>query len=75
VKLDNSERILEALKKEGVPCELIVMQGAGHGFPGKQGKDASEALLEWFDKHLAKPADVESKANESETREKAAAAQ
>jgi acetyl esterase/lipase len=55
VKLDNSERILEAFKKEGVPCELVVMVGAGHGFGGKQGKDASEALVKWFDKYLAKP--------------------
>ena len=54
VKLDNSERILEAFKKEGVPCELIVIEGAGHGFGGENGKRASEALLKWFDKYLAK---------------------
>jgi acetyl esterase/lipase len=58
VKLDNSERILEAFKKEGVPCDLIVIKGAGHGFAGKDGKRASKALVEWFDKYLAKPAEA-----------------
>lgn len=57
VKLDNSERILEAFKRDGVACELIVMKGAGHGFPGEQGKEAANALVKWFDKYLAKPAD------------------
>ena len=54
VKLDNSERILDAFKKDGVACELIVINGAGHGFAGDQGKRASEALIKWFDKYLAK---------------------
>ena len=36
MKLDNSERILAEFKKEKVPCELIVIEGAGHGFPGEQ---------------------------------------
>ncbi|HEX3601716.1 MAG TPA: alpha/beta hydrolase [Lacipirellulaceae bacterium] len=54
VKIDNSEKIKAALLKEGVPCELIVMHGAGHGFGGEQGKEASEALIKWFDKYLAK---------------------
>ena len=31
-------------------------EGAGHGFAGEQGKQASEALIKWFDKYLAKPA-------------------
>jgi acetyl esterase/lipase len=53
VKLDNSERILEAFKKEKVPCELIVIEGAGHGFAGIDGERAETALVEWFDKHLA----------------------
>jgi acetyl esterase/lipase len=57
VKLKNSEDIEAALKKEDVPCDLIVMKGAGHGFGGEQGKEASEALVKWFDKYLARPAD------------------
>jgi dipeptidyl aminopeptidase/acylaminoacyl peptidase len=54
VKLDNSERIETALKKEGVACKLIVMPGAGHGFGSEQGQQASEALIQWFDNHLGK---------------------
>jgi acetyl esterase/lipase len=56
VKLDNSERILAAFKKEKVPCDLIVMKGAGHGFAGEQGEQAGKALIAWFDKYLSKDA-------------------
>jgi acetyl esterase/lipase len=56
VKLDNSERILAAFQKAKVPCELKVIKGAGHGFIGEQGVEASTALIAWFDKYLAKPA-------------------
>jgi len=54
VKLDNSQRILEAFKKEGVPADLIVIEGAAHGFGGENGKRASDALVAWFEKYLAK---------------------
>ena len=57
VKLDNSERILAAFEKEKVPCELIVIKGAGHGFGAADGQRASKALVDWFDKHLAASAD------------------
>ena len=53
VKLDNSERILAEFQKQKVPCDLLVIQGAGHGFGGDDGRRASRALLEWFDKYLA----------------------
>ena len=58
VKLDNSERILEAFQEDNVPCDVIVIEGAGHGFPGEMGARASRALIEWFDKHLA-PTDAQ----------------
>lgn len=54
VKLDNSERILKKFEEEQVPAEMIVIEGAGHGFPGEQGTRAGNALIEWFDKYLAK---------------------
>jgi acetyl esterase/lipase len=54
VKLDNSERILAKFQEQKVPCELIVIEGAGHHFDGENGKRASTALVDWFDKHLAK---------------------
>ncbi len=52
VKLDNSERILAAFKKEKVPCDLLVVKGAGHGFGGEQATQAAKALIAWFDKYL-----------------------
>jgi acetyl esterase/lipase len=56
VKLDQSTRILEEFEQEKVPAELIVIEGAGHGFGGDDGKRASTALVDWFDKYLAPPA-------------------
>lgn len=55
VKLDQSQRILAAFEKDKVPCELIVIEGAGHGFGGENGRRASKALVAWFDKYLAAP--------------------
>ena len=62
--LDNSERILAAFKKDNVPCDLIVLKGAGHGFGGEQAATAAKALIGWFDKYLAEPA-VANKGKES----------
>ena len=59
VPISHSERFFEAMKKSNVACELVVMKGAAHGFPGEQGAQAETALLAWFNKHLASP--VESK--------------
>ncbi len=39
-------------------CELIVIKGAAHGFPGDQGTQGETALLDWFDKYLAKSEDA-----------------
>jgi hypothetical protein len=48
-----------------VPNELVVIEGAGHGFPGEQGKQASQELIQWFDEHLAADANAdEANANE-----------
>lgn len=52
VKLDNSQRILGEFKKHKVPCDLVVIPGAGHGFVGEQGRQAAKALIAWFDKYL-----------------------
>ncbi len=50
----------ELLKKEFdrievVPCELLVLQGAGHGFRGHHAEDAELAVLEWFSRFLVEP--------------------
>ncbi|MEX2306981.1 MAG: alpha/beta hydrolase [Pirellulales bacterium] len=65
VKLDNSERIVAKFQDHKVPCDLVVIEGAGHGFPGEMGQRASKLLLDWFDKHLAADADGD-KANAQE---------
>ena len=53
VPLSESENIEKAFAKEEVPCELIVIKGAGHGFKGDDEKKAAEAMVKWFDRYLA----------------------
>jgi dipeptidyl aminopeptidase/acylaminoacyl peptidase len=50
VPLQQSELMVEKLKKVGVPAELIVRKGAGHGWL-TLGADL-EKLADWFDKYL-----------------------
>ena len=52
VPLWHSEKMCEALKAKGVESELMVIEGAGHGFGGKDAKRAGKAWVEWFEKHL-----------------------
>jgi len=54
VKLKQSEQIHEALRKTGVTSELIVIEGAAHGFKGDDNIRATKSLVEWFDKYLSK---------------------
>ena len=56
VPLQQSEVMLAKLKEAGVPAELIVRKGVGHGWP-KLLADL-EKCADWFDKHL-KPAKAE----------------
>lgn len=58
VPISHSERFLKAMHDIDATCELIVMKGAAHGFPGDQGVQAETALLNWFDKYLAKSKDA-----------------
>jgi dipeptidyl aminopeptidase/acylaminoacyl peptidase len=51
VPLQQSEVMLEALKKAGVPAELIVKKGGGH--PWLTLHEEVQLLAEWFDKQLA----------------------
>ncbi len=54
VPIDHSEKILAEFEKHKVTCELLVIKGAGHGFRGEDGKRASDAMVDWFEKHLLK---------------------
>jgi acetyl esterase/lipase len=50
VPLQQSEVMLEALKKAGVPAELIVKKGGGH--PWLTMHEEVQVMAEWFDKQL-----------------------
>lgn len=54
VPLSNSERMKAAFVEQSVPVELIVIAGAAHGFKGVDQLKAQEAMLNWFNQHLAK---------------------
>lgn len=60
VPLQQSEIIIEKFQEAGVPCELVVKKGAGHGWPQWHGD--MKTIADWFDKHLqAKPAESAAK--------------
>ncbi|HEX7177729.1 MAG TPA: S9 family peptidase [Pyrinomonadaceae bacterium] len=53
VILPESDEIVEAVKKNGVPVEYVVFDNEGHGFTKKANEiRASQAILEFLDKHL-----------------------
>ncbi len=52
VPIQQAEIMIAKLKEAGVPAELIVKKGAGHGWPNLQ-QDLS-SLTGWFDRYLAK---------------------
>jgi acetyl esterase/lipase len=52
VPIQQAEAIVAKLKEVGVPAELIVKPGAGHGW-ADLAKDMP-IIADWFDKHLAK---------------------
>jgi acetyl esterase/lipase len=54
VPIDHSQKILAQFKEKKVPCELLLIPGAAHGFKGDDGKKAADARLAWFQKHLLK---------------------
>lgn len=52
VPLSHSTRIHEAFEAAGVESELIIIEGAGHGFRGEDAERATAALIEWFERTL-----------------------
>lgn len=46
--------IVDRLKSSGVEAELLTLEGAGHGFKGKDAETADKALVAFFDKQLKK---------------------
>ncbi|MFZ4080147.1 MAG: alpha/beta hydrolase [Pirellula sp.] len=52
VPISHSQNIKEAFGKEQVPCELVVIQGAAHGFDAEGNRVMFESMRDWFKKHL-----------------------
>ncbi len=46
--------LVDRLKAAAVEAELLTLQGAGHGFKGKDAETADAALFAFLDKHLKK---------------------
>jgi len=46
--------LTDKLKAAGVEADLLTLDGAGHGFKGKDAETAEAALVAFFDKHLKK---------------------
>lgn len=50
VPIEHSKNIVPLLEKAKVPVELVVVEGAGHGFSEKQNKDVVlPAMMKWLD--------------------------
>jgi len=52
VPLGQSEIFLDALKKAGVPAELVVIRGGGHGGAGFGSKENLRKIESFFETHL-----------------------
>lgn len=46
--------LVEKMKASGARATLLTLQGAGHGFKGKDAETAEAALMDFFDKNLRK---------------------
>jgi acetyl esterase/lipase len=46
--------MVDRLKSCGVEAELLTLEGAGHGFNGKDAETAEQAMFVFFEKHLQK---------------------
>ena len=53
VDINNSQLIHAALENENVSTDLVVIEGAGHGFRAPEHRTkATAALVGWFERHL-----------------------
>ncbi len=52
VPLSHSERMLGALRERGVESELVIFEGAGHGFRGADAERGVRLTMDWFQRHL-----------------------
>jgi acetyl esterase/lipase len=54
VPIITSETIYAAFNEHEVTTDFITIEGAGHGFRGEDADLATNAVIDWFDEHLAK---------------------
>ncbi|MFC1530585.1 alpha/beta hydrolase family protein, partial [Gemmatimonadota bacterium] len=52
VPLSASKVIHQAFLETGVTTDLIVLEGAGHGFQDEYARRATAATVAWFEKYL-----------------------
>jgi acetyl esterase/lipase len=52
VALEQSQWLIEQLVAAAVPADLVVLEGAGHGFKGADATRAKQAIFTFFDIHL-----------------------
>jgi acetyl esterase/lipase len=52
VAYEQATWMVDKLKAADVEAELMTMEGAGHGFQGKDAEKADAAMIAFFDKHL-----------------------
>jgi acetyl esterase/lipase len=52
VPIEQSKEFIAKLKELGIPAQLVVKHGAGHGRPGLE-KDVG-SIADWYDKYLSK---------------------
>lgn len=50
VPYSQSVSLIEKLKENNVPCQLITKDGAGHGWPYNEADDLK--MIDWFEKYL-----------------------
>jgi acetyl esterase/lipase len=51
---EQAEWLIDRLKSAGVEAELFTLEGAGHGFKGKDAEAAEKAMMAFFDARLKK---------------------
>jgi acetyl esterase/lipase len=54
VPISHANNIMPVLEEAGVECELVVIEGAAHGFDQQQNEEiVGPAMMRWFNAHLA----------------------
>ncbi|SFI74551.1 alpha/beta hydrolase [Planctomicrobium piriforme] len=52
VPISHSHNFAAAAKEKNAPCEVLVIEGAGHGYNAKQNETVGPATIGWFEKYL-----------------------